>query len=603
MDDAQIERSMIQNGGQWERKGKSVGEGLVFHFKSYWRLLWPDDFQTRWTDLMLTEILKNQFTSLVGPASSGKTATVSRLALMDWSCFPDCTTVMVSSTTMDDVRNRIYGEIQKLWNTAHEAYEWFPGHPIDSRCVITLDEAEPDKARDIRNSIVGVPCKTSSGRFMGMGRFAGRKNRRVWCIGEEFQFMELSILEAQNNLVSNGPNLVPGIIRNEHDPENGKPLRGYKAVFTGNPNPSRPGNPLDVISEPEMGFGSIDEDNKTKVWDCKKLPSYPVKCRCINLDAADSPNGDFPIDKPRWVHMAGPHKLQLYTEGSESYWSQGRGVFKFGLATFKVITKEICDQNHAFDAPVWSGNKSMVKIGGVDASYGGGDRCPTGWMEFGPCVDGVTRMFFHPLWLVPITIRKDMTPEDQIAVFCKQKMESVGVPPENFFFDGRGSLAMSFASLWSPMVNSVEFGGSPTERPAGPDIYVVDRKTGQRRIKTAKEHFSKFVSELWWSWRYAIESDQVRGLELEVVLDAQPREWYKVAGDRIEIETKIDMRKRTGISPDLADFAAICVEGARRRGFQISKLANEDAESESSTWADGLRKKQKRLREAHELTY
>jgi hypothetical protein len=210
-----------------------------------------------------------------------------------------------------------------------------------------------------------------------------------------------------------------------------------------------------------------------------------------------------------------------------------------------------------------------------DASYGsvGGDRCPVGWLQFGKCLDGVTRVLFRELWLCPVTIRKGMIPEDQIAAFVREKMDSVNVLPENFFFDGRGSLAMSFARIWSPKVEAIEFGGPCTSRPAGPDLYVIDENTQVRRLKRANEHFRKFVTELMWSWRYAIESDQIRGLTPDIVLDAQPREWRKVAQDRIEIETKREMRLRTGISPDLADMFETGLEGARRRGFQISKLA------------------------------
>jgi len=395
--------------------------------------------------------------------------------------------------------------------------------------------------------------------------------------------MQRSLLDAQDNLISNGPNLVPGIVRDAKASDHGLPLRGYKCVFIGNPNPTQPDNPLHIVSEPENGFGAEQEDGKTKVWNCKKLADHPVKCRCINLDGLDSPNTPYPIDKPRYPHLAGPHKIALYTEGSESYWSQGRGVFKFGLAAFKVVTREVCEQFHALDRIEWAG-KPTTKIGMCDAAYGsvGGDRCPLGWMEFGECVDGKTRLFLHPHWLVPVILRKDMIPEDQIAAFCREKMESVGVPPENFFFDGRGSLAMSFARLWSPRVNAIEFGGTPTERIVG-DIMATD-DNGVQRPKTAREHYSKFVSELWWSWRYVIESDQMRGLTYPIIDDASPREWRKVKGDRIEVETKADMKKRTGVSPDLADMVVTGVEGARRRGFVISKLGKTVKMGDSDDW-------------------
>jgi hypothetical protein len=416
-----------------------------------------------------------------------------------------------------------------------------------------------------------------------MGSYAGRKNRRVWCIGDEFQFMELSILDGQRNLVSNGSNLVPGIVREAGHKEFGLPLRGYKGVFIANPNPSRAGNPADIISEPEGGWGSIPEDGKTKVWKCRQMPDHPVKCVCICLDSLDSPNNAYPIDKPRWDNLAGKHKMKLYVEGSESYWSQGRGVFKFGLTQFKVITREICEQYKAFDGVSWM-DANQVKIGMLDAAYGAGDRCALGWLEFGRCVDGKIRLLFKEKWIVPIIIRADLKPEDQIAIFCREKMESAGVPPENFFFDGRGSMAMSLASNWSASVNSIEFGGVPSDRPAGADIYIIDPNTKVRRLKTEREHYSKNVSALWWAWRYATETDQVRGMDREIVADAQPREWKKVAGDKIEIETKHDMKKRTGISPDLADMFVSGLEGARRRGFTIGKLDVQIVNKKDENW-------------------
>jgi hypothetical protein len=114
------------------------------------------------------------------------------------------------------------------------------------------------------------------------------------------------------------------------------------------------------------------------------------------------------------------------------------------------------------------------------------------------------------------------------------------------------SLAAALARIWSPEVNAVEFGGTATKRPVSEDMFIVD-KDGVRRLKLAEEHYSKFVSELWYSFRYAIEADQMRGLDAETIADGAPREFMKVKGDRIEVESKRDMKKRTGKSPDLMD--------------------------------------------------
>jgi hypothetical protein len=66
-DDAQIERYMLQQGGQWTIDGRTFGLGLVEHFKRYWTLLWPEDSQNSWTDLMLKDVLEHQFTVIAGP--------------------------------------------------------------------------------------------------------------------------------------------------------------------------------------------------------------------------------------------------------------------------------------------------------------------------------------------------------------------------------------------------------------------------------------------------------------------------------------------------------------------------------------------------------
>src|SRR5664279_5618440 len=95
VDGAQIEAMMLRRGGQFTLNGVTYGNGLIFHFKAYWSALWPEDSQTWWTDLILKEVLENQFISLVGPGSSWKTGTMARIALMDWSLFPECTTVIM----------------------------------------------------------------------------------------------------------------------------------------------------------------------------------------------------------------------------------------------------------------------------------------------------------------------------------------------------------------------------------------------------------------------------------------------------------------------------------------------------------------------------
>lgn len=603
-DDASIERRMLQRGGSLH----GCGHGLLFHFEKYAKALWPEDAQTRWTRLIYEEVLEHQFTSIVGPASSWKTGTIARLALMDWSLFPDYTYIIVSSTDMDGLQARVFGELARLWARANERFEWFPGHVVDHKSAITFESVDDDTVRDMRNSIIGVPCRSAHGRFLGLGKYSGRKNRRVWCISDECQFMERSFLDAQENLISNGENLVQGLYPMTYPEvsERGKPLRGFKAVFLGNPNPTRPENPLHLISEPIHGWNALANDGKTKCYDARQVPGSVVKARVVMLDGRDSPNNDYPYGQPRWPHLIHAARLDKYAKDSESYWSQGVGFVMLGLAGLKIITKELCEQFHAFDEVIWKGERPTIKVGALDAAYGGvgGDRCICMWGEFGECVDGIWRLMVKGTIPVPVKIMRKKTPEDQIAEFCKEQMQIAGVLPENFFFDGRGGVALSFARIWSNQVNVIEFGGRPTDRPIGNGVdAMVTDEYGRKRPKLAWEFYSKFVTELWWSGRLAVEADQIRGLTEEIVYDGQPREWYKVAGDRTEIETKKEMKKRTGESPDIFDAFVTLLEGARRRGFVIQALGDKaqiglDRKYE---WLEEMATEQREIKRSHVL--
>lgn len=72
------------------------------------------------------------------------------------------------------------------------------------------------------------------------------------------------------------------------------------------------------------------------------------------------------------------------------------------------------------------------------------------------------------------------------------------------------------------------------------------------------------------------------------------REWTKEKGDRYELETKEETKKRMGMSPDLADWAAIIMEGARRLGFMIENLP--ESEGQDKSGVDYLEKELRRYR-------
>jgi hypothetical protein len=197
------------------------------------------------------------------------------------------------------------------------------------------------------------------------------------------------------------------------------------------------------------------------------------------------------------------------------------------------------------------------------------------------------------LVVVPIVSEKGADEaEDQIVKFVMGECEHRGIPGENFFFDSgmRTSLVSAFSRLWTPSVESVDCGGKASEDMVSAEIQ-----------KRCCDYYSKFVTQLWYDVRMTVESKQFRGLTKDAMWEFCSREFKKVSGNRIELETKVEMKAKSGRSPDLADAVAVGVYGARKRGFIISKLGALRPDRGMEKWKQELRDKSKLLRESQNL--
>lgn len=566
-DALKIERYMIQMGGRWTdpKTGRVFGNGLSFHYEQMRKILWPNLDDHRWHRLCRDEILKNKVTVLMGPGSSGKTHEASWIYLCEYFCYPDETLVLVSSTDMRGLRLRVWGEITSLWQEAKDKFPYLPGELLDSRVAITTDKlddkevSEERRVRDMRKGIVGIPT-VQGNKNVGLGKWIGVKQKRVRLIADEAALMGPTFLSAFSNLNKN---------------------IDFKAIVLGNPDDTT--DPLGMAAEPLDGWGTQLDTNKTSVWATRFMGGT-----CVNLIGTDSPNFDDPPD--RFPYLINQKKIQetlsFFPKDSAEYYSQCIGSMKISLMARRVITRQMCRQFGALDLPKWMGTE-RTRVAGLDAAYGG-DRCMFGMGDFGLDNEGNQILCLYPPEVVPIVVGKEDA-EEQIARWVRHKCEDNAIDAENFFHDstGRGSLGTALARHWSAACNPVEFGGKPTTRPVSLDFFITDEETGQRRLKLSCEHYYNFVTELWYAVRYAIESKQIRSLPEEVMDEGCKRHWDWVSrgGTKvIQIEPKEDMKLRTRQSPDAFDCLTIIVEGARRRGFHISKLAREVDEESGSNW-------------------
>ena len=562
--------------------GKLVGAPLFDLYRELQTILWPDYHHNHWSDLILKTILENRLTAIQGGKDSGKTNTMARYALTDYFCFPRETLILMSSTDIRGLELRVWGETKDLFNKAREIWEDCPGFVVDYLHGIFTDEVgENGEARDLRRGLICVPILDTHGEWKGFGKWAGIKQKRRRVIGDEVQFYAPAYVSTLSNLNSGN----------------------FKGIFAGNPIGN--GEPLDKFAEPEEGWDSQPEVTTTCAWKTR------MGGMCVQCYGPESPGIKDPVKFPTlfskesldWI-------IKAYGMDSPQYWNQAVGIRRPGISQHRIITRDMARSFGAQDPVIWRGG-TVTSIYALDAAYGG-DRCVGLVCRFGNDINGTQVLSVGRPMIIPIRLYPKSTPEqdrliaeDQIALFVKTSCDLAGIPPENVFYDstGRGSLGTSFARNWSAAVNPIEFGGNPTPRPVCSDMFIYDDKLRQRRLKRADEHYSKKVSELAFSVRYTIESRQMRDLGEDILDELCAREWCMAKGNKIEVESKEDLKERFGRSPDLADALAIAVEGARRRGFNISKLELPQESDSDDGWKKELRDRVIRSRNSYTLNY
>ncbi len=602
-----MHRDCIRRGGEWTKpNGEQAGGGLMYHYIEFQKLAWPDKlwrkgpFVNYWAEKCLEVYLNHQYIGAMGCAGSGKSDSFGSNALTDWYCHSDCTTVLVSSTDLKSLELRIWGMIKKYHKAAKREHHWLPGHLIEGKQMLVLDHRnEASDGRDFKNGIIAVACKRGN-QFVGLGPLIGIHNKRVRLLADESNLMPRAFLDSASNLSK---------------------CQDFKMVALGNPNETT--NAHGVICEPSIELGGweggIDQTPGTKTW-----PTRFPNGVCLQLPGSDSPNLKAPEDEdPPFPFLITRKQMkedaQIWGVDDWHYTMMNESRMPRGQGSRRVLTRQMCLKFGAFNEPRWRDSR-ITKIGFLDAAYRGvgGDRCIFGEINFGPesALANATaeevatalitqaadprkeRQILSLVDLVAVPIKGGVgedLPEDQICEFVKNQCEARGIPAENFFYDSgmRTSLVQCFARKWTPYVQSIDCGAKPSEMPVSEQIKVA-----------CKDYYSKLVTELWFSVRACVESGQFRRMTEEACTEFSQREWIMVSGNKIEVESKEDMKIKTGRSPDLADAVAIGVHGARQKGFIISKLQSPEVQRRGNpSWKREARQMASAARNSKALSY
>lgn len=563
--DLDIELACIRLGGRWisSTTDKECGLGLEYHYKQLDRLLWPEDVWDEWDAKLDRQLCKGGVQGLVGPAAAGKTNRMSKFALRLYWAFPIGTTIVVSTTTIPDLENRIWGAIVDLYNRARERYPDLPGRLLDSKhCIVT--EQDEREGRDFRSGIKGRACRVGE-KWVGLGPYVGIHGDRVVIMADEAQLMPPGYFDVAGNLSSN---------------------RWWLLAASGNPND--PTNSFGHVCEPKVGWDLLEQGMGDQVWESRTG-------EVLRLDGLTAPNLEAGPGNERCknkiTHKFIEYVRSTYGEGSWQWEMWVRARFIISILEKRLFVRKFAERFHSFDEPEWA-DDPLSQCLAIDAAYGavGGDKCVAHHLKWGRCTDGKQRLAVKDSMLVPVKAGGEVLPEHQIVSWTKEYCERFDIPARRVGFDstGRGSLVSAFGTLWSSDVVAIEFGGGPTDRP-----------DPQNPKKLSKDSYGKFVSEMAFALKACIESDQFRALPLEVALQAEMRAWANTGKKgRQDVETKDETRERIKRSPDDLDSCIAGVELARRLGFVITKAEAAVLVSEDQTrW---LKKEAEEWQEAND---
>lgn len=498
------------------RTPEQGGLGRYQHCVNAINIIWPKTIWNPWLERQIESLCENDWVSWTGCAASGKTFGSALFAMVWWLADPTNTTVILTSTTAKMIRKRSWANIQHLFRTTEGT---FPGSLVDSKSTLQSQKGDDTSAIFAVAVLDGSTSKA-------VANIQGIHNSRVMAIVDEATDCPPAVFEVASNL--------------------SKGCREFKFLAIGNPQ-----SKLDEhgrFSEPVDGWDTVGID--TLEWKTERGV-------CIRFDGMDSPN--VRAGKTKWEFLITADQLrqaiEFEGESSPKFWKYSRGFWSPEGVVKTVLSETIC---HKYSVMAGSHvyHKNYEMIAGLDPAFGG-DRCILKFAKYGDLENSVMALEFTETVTIKINASSSEPIHFQIARQVRDHCMARDVKPENLAIDATGEgggLCDIIANEWSAMIQRIEFGGKPSDRP----VSLQDQRP-------ASEAYANRVTELWFSVREWVIRDAVRGLDKDTVVELCSR-MFDDEKRKIVVEKKTDMKLRTGKSPDLGDAVALVVEMARRKG-------------------------------------
>lgn len=476
--------------------------------------------------------------------NSGKSEFGAIWGIVNFLAGPSGTKVLVTSTSLKDSRQRIWGSVEEYWQAAATVLGGetvLPGELVSASGMIRYRQGNFKSDRQGLVLIAGEKSKANE----AMGKLIGYKGTRVILICDELPELSDKLLRAaEANLYSNPDFSMLGI---------------------GNPNSHY--DPFGIFATPKEGWGSIHSDSEE--WET-------VLGKCIRFDGEKSPNILMGEDKYPWMMTA--RKLQdfknMLGETTQRYARFVKGWFH-EAGTDEGIYSEADIIKYRGDAPaVWK--SPPIPVAGFDPAFtNGGDDALLQFGKFGEDTDGKKVLE----WGDCLELQEDRDIKDeprthQIIRQLRTECEKRRVSPKHLAIDGTGAgkpFCDVVRSEWSGEFLEVNFGGLASSLPAsGTDS------------TPSKDRYINRVSELWFSGREYLQSGQIRGIYPALAKELCARKYETKQRGKVIVESKKDMRSRIGKSPDRGDAALLCLDLCRTKLGMSSKARTREIERSSN---------------------
>lgn len=532
--------------------GTTKAENKLDHFKTLVGMLWPEPVFVwdEWCDLCFAvlcgaketvERLTGQkietaerwweLVVMTGAGSSGKSAKVALWILCQWLCAREHTTAVLTSTGMDQLKRRIWHALLHWINNCKEP---LPLEPLPGDCEIRW--APGDKL----SCIFGIPVKSGGDAAEAIDRIKGLHNRRTFLVIDEMTATPEAAMETRKNLRKGTVEHQVIGLGNAWNPDD---LHGRHCKATN-------GRRFHHEITPTTRFWL------TECGGC-----------CVHFNGLESPRLK---NDAKFHFYIGAEDIRLEKqfgggEGNPRYWSEVVGFWPPAGLSLNVMDAALFAQFHVEDDAIWKGFWEMG--GAFDPAYEGGDRRVLYPFRFGEFSDGRTGIEYLPP--VIVTIEPGTDPRwlhyaisDAVQSVCeKYTVRGIPhpIPPKNFTMDTTGEgggLYSVMSGRWSPLIQSVEFGGAAEKKTVYPD-----------RPTTYYELYGNKVTMIWYVFRRFVEGGQVRGLkDADTRMELCARERLMKGGKTV-VQPKGEMKLLKNRSPDLADAACIAGWFLHKRGI------------------------------------